>query len=134
MLKLFTIAILAFIAAPALAAPSACMQGIVDAQGWNGLTSQQIECIAANDQVKTSLAQLCSQDQTQFSDSYTTYRKYEAAYKDALNNFQAATDEGSKDVAILNLRSIDQEWKTFGFKNEVIASLWPISQAKSNCR
>ena len=133
MSKLFTTVVAMFISMPAMAAPSACLKGIIEAQEWSELTSKQIECLSQAEEVKVSLAGLCSPNQKDFSAMYKSYREYEIAHKEAFEKMQAATDENSKNIAIIDVRQIEREWMVLGFKNEVATLLWPIWQVKSRC-
>ncbi len=135
MSKLFAmIATLFITSTPAMAAPSACLSGIVEAKGWADLTSEQIECVGQSEEANAGLIGLCSSNQKDFSNTYKIYRGYEVSYKEAFQVFQSSTDESTRIQARANMLQIDRDWRLSGFKREVAAFFEPLWRAKSSCQ
>lgn len=133
MYKFITNFVTAFVSITTFAASGDCLKDVIEVQNWP-ISAQEIECILKSQEFKDSLVGLCSADRKSFSTEYKAYRSYEVAYKEAFAKFQGATDDSSRSVILIDMGIIDRDWKVLGHKTEMATFLWPLSQAKYNCK
>ena len=116
-----------------IASASPCWDGIVAAKKRDNPSAKQIECIDQNQEVQVSLIGLCSADQRDFSAKYQAYRSYEIPFDETFQKFQTATDNSVKVRLQMKMRTIERDWRIFGFKDEINRFLAPIESAIFKC-
>lgn len=97
-------------------------------------TAPQIEqapCVAANVDFKKSAEWLCSEDSVSLPyQAYVGYQTKIDAFYEELQNSNALTPTP---VQISELRTIERDWKIYGYKLEIESSLSFVAKALRTC-
>ena len=92
---------------------------------------EQAPCVAANDDFKKSADWLCSQDSVSVPyQAYVGYQTKIDAFYEELQNSNALTPTP---IQISELRTIERDWKVYGYKLEIESSLSFVANALRAC-
>ncbi len=132
---IFILTLSLFFSHDSFAQDKTCLQGIIK---WdkllNGVTKQQIECIAEHEESKSSIEGLCTADQKNFSPQFVAYLGYDEKYKELEKTLKEGwDDETNRFITMLKMRNLESEWTVLGFKYEVDSLLFALGVAKRSC-